>query len=196
MGEIMDSFLILLFLIQIMIAIIGIYIDKINKKLEKLKEKEKNLENTVSEVSIIDNVEILNDEKYYYYVLNALSNAKKEVNMIMFSIYKCKKTEELIKELINCRKRGVMVRLILDGEVESNKMINNHLSIERIPIKLSKNIRIHNKLIIIDNKITILGSHNWTDKALFENKESSIAIIDEEVSKKEKEYFDILWSKL
>ncbi|WP_292460615.1 phospholipase D-like domain-containing protein [Methanothermococcus sp.] len=141
-------------------------------------------------------IELLNDEKYYYYVLNIISSAKKEIDIIMFSIYKCKKTEDLIYELINARKRGVMIRVILDGEVESNKLIKHLLSSERIPVKLAEHQRTHNKLIIVDGEIVVLGSHNWTDKALFENRESSVAITDKKIVNKENDYFESVWRSM
>lgn len=141
-------------------------------------------------------IEVLNDEKYYYFILNQISNAEKELNIIMFSIYQCKKTQDIINEVINARKRGVMVRVILDGEIESNKIVNNLFSSERIPVKLTNIQRIHNKLIIVDDKSAIIGSHNWTDKALFENRESSVAITDKNIINDEKEYFESLWSSI
>jgi len=143
-----------------------------------------------------DRISILNDEKYYYHVLNAISSAKREIDIIMFSIYKCKKTEELLNELINARKRGVFIRIILDKDVDSNKEVKNILGSEKIPIKLADDRRIHNKLIIIDKDILIVGSHNWTDKALFGNRESSVVIRDKNTIKKMKRYFESVWCSL
>ena len=141
-------------------------------------------------------INILNDEKYYYHVLNAISSAEREIDIIMFSIYKCKKTEELLNELIKARKRGVFIRIILDKDIDSNKEVKNILGSEKIPIKLAEDRRIHNKLIIIDKDILIIGSHNWTDKALFENRESSVAIRDKNTIKKMKRYFESVWNSL
>ena len=42
----------------------------------------------------------------------------------------------------------------------------------------------------------MLGSHNWTDKALFENRESSVAIIDKKIVNKEKDYFESVWGSI
>jgi len=139
-----------------------------------------------------DRIEVLNDEKYYYYVLNRIKYAKKEIDVIMFSIYLNPKISELIGELINARKRGVMVRVILEEEVGSNILAQSKLSSQHILVKFHDSKKTHNKLIIVDDTV-ILGSHNWTDKALFENKESGIAISNENVLKEEKEYFESLW---
>ncbi|MBW9221240.1 phospholipase [Methanothermococcus sp. SCGC AD-155-M21] len=141
-------------------------------------------------------ISILNDEKYYYHVLNAISSAEREIDIIMFSMYRCKKTEELLNELIRARKRGVFIRIILDKDIDSNKEVKNILGSEKIPIKLADDRRIHNKLIIIDKDILIVGSHNWTDKALFQNRESSVVIRDKHTIKKMKRYFESVWNSL
>lgn len=193
------SYLNLTTLIILTISIVTLYlIITLSKKIELLlslsddKVAQHYNDNKLKKTKI----ELLNDEKYYYYVLNTIMSAKKEINVIMFSMYKCKKTEDLMNELINARKRGVMVRVILDGEVESNKPLKHLFSSERIPVKLTHHQRTHNKLIIVDDDIVVLGSHNWTDKALFENRESSVAIIDRKIVKKEKSYFELLWGSI
>jgi len=186
-------------LLNLIISITILYfIFTMSEKIELLISSDKTMSSALGgDIKIKKTkIELLNDEKYYYYVLNALSSAKKEINIIMFSIYKCKKTEDLIYALINARKKGIMVRVILDGEVESNRALKHLLSSERIPVKLTKHQRTHNKLIIIDDKVVVLGSHNWTDKALFENRESSVAIIDKKIVNREKDYFELLWGSI
>jgi HKD family nuclease len=186
-------------LLNLIISITILYfIFTMSRKVELLISSDKTMSSALGgDIKIKKTkIELLNDEKYYYYVLNALSSAKKEINIIMFSIYKCKKTEDLIYALINARKKGIMVRVILDGEVESNRALKHLLSSERIPVKLTKHQRTHNKLIIIDDKVVVLGSHNWTDKALFENRESSVAIIDKKIVNREKDYFELLWGSI
>ncbi len=196
-GENMDVELYLTILIFAILIILIYYVKNIHKDIinlitaKNIKITDKNIMNNNS---LEEHIKILNDEKYYYATLNSISNAKNEINIIMFSMYHCKKTSELINELISARKRGVMVRIILDGEIESNKQMCNIFSAERIPTKITTKYRIHNKIILIDNNITIIGSHNWTDKALFENKESSLIINNEKINNEEKKYFEHLWN--
>jgi len=139
-----------------------------------------------------DRIEVLNDEKYLYYILNRIKSAKREIDIIMFSIYKSEKTSELIDELINARNRGVMVRVILEEEVGSNILAQSKLSSKNVLVKFHDSKKTHNKFVIIDDTV-IVGSHNWTDKALFENKESSIALANKLVVEEEKRYFETLW---
>ncbi|EHP85760.1 phospholipase D-like domain-containing protein [Methanotorris formicicus] len=188
----MDFNTFLLIVLLILLTILMLMISIINKKIKILIQA---LEDTTEE--IIDeerDIVVLNDEKYFYYVLNIIKSAEREIDIIMFSMFRCKQTEELLNALIEARKRGVMVRIILNKEVESNKEAKNYLASERISVKYSKT-RVHNKLVIVDD-IVVVGSHNWTDSGLFENKESSIAIRDKKVLKEEKEYFEALWERL
>jgi phosphatidylserine/phosphatidylglycerophosphate/cardiolipin synthase-like enzyme len=183
----------------IILVVLLYFVFNLSKKIDILALTDKTNNSSITNINPQTKktkIELLNDEKYYYYVLNLISSAKKEINIIMFSIYKCKKTEDILHELINARKRGVMVRVILDGEVESNRLIKHLLSSERIPVKLTERQRTHNKLIIVDDEIVVLGSHNWTDKALFENRESSVAIIDKKIVNKEKDYFESVWGSI
>ena len=97
-------------LLNLIISITILYfIFTMSEKIELLISSDKTMSSALGgDIKIKKTkIELLNDEKYYYYVLNALSSAKKEINIIMFSIYKCKKTEDLIYALINARKKGV-----------------------------------------------------------------------------------------
>ena len=59
--------------------------------------------------------------------------------------------------------------------------------------KLPSSRPIHTKLMIIDGKTVILGSHNYTLNAFTINYEVSIITQEERVVKRLKEYFGNLW---
>ncbi len=52
---------------------------------------------------------------------------------------------------------------------------------------------LHTKLMIIDNEMVILGSHNYTMSAFTINYEVSVIIQDKEVVNRLKTYFENLW---
>ena len=91
---------------------------------------------------------------------------------------------------------------LIDAVRKSKKMriITNSYQIlkllEGIKIK-TKNLHskrlLHTKLMIIDNKIAILGSHNYTMNAFNINHEVSVIIQEEQVVKRLKTYFENLW---
>jgi phosphatidylserine/phosphatidylglycerophosphate/cardiolipin synthase-like enzyme len=75
------------------------------------------------------------------------------------------------QSIINASKRGVKVRAIIN-----NSQILTYLKSHGIQAKqlLSKKL-VHCKLMIIDNKICVVGSHNYTQNAFQMNLELSIS---------------------
>ena len=91
--------------------------------------------------------------------------------------------------IINTAQKGKAVKAITN-----NSHIHKILSQFKIKAKkfYSKK-KLHTKLMIIDNKIAILGSHNYTMNAFTINYEVSVIIQEEEVIKRLNQYFQNLW---
>ena len=103
----------------------------------------------------------------------------------------------LIEELISARKRGVKVEVILetsdrgDRATERNRQTGKMLSkggVEVIYDPLF--VTTHAKVIIIDGRINLLGSTNWTYHSLTSNHEVVVLIDSEEVAGTLQYYFD------
>lgn len=80
------------------------------------------------------------------------------------------------------------------------KVITNRPYINRILPQLNIKVRkthskktLHTKLMIIDNRIAILGSHNYTMNAFVINHEVSVILQDEQIVKRLILYFENLW---
>jgi len=92
-------------------------------------------------------------------------------------------------EISQAAKRGVKVRAITNY-----KQITEILRKEKIESKhLIHDKLVHSKIMIIDDRIAIIGSHNYTHSAFMFNHEVSVIIDDLETIKKLKEHFDLLW---
>jgi hypothetical protein len=74
---------------------------------------------------------------------------------------------------------------LLDGLILNGDLLNNRLSFKRFKSKVFyldiERGLMHHKFCIIDDKILITGSYNWTTKARYYNKENIIIIEDEKV---------------
>jgi phosphatidylserine/phosphatidylglycerophosphate/cardiolipin synthase-like enzyme len=92
-------------------------------------------------------------------------------------------------EIINAVKRNKRVRVITNSEKTIKILEKCGVEAKRWASK--KNL--HTKLMIIDNEIVILGSHNYTMNAFNINYEVSIIIEDEKISERLKTYFQNLW---
>ncbi len=142
-----------------------------------------------------DDVIPLVDAEYYPAVHKALADAKKSILCVMFMAKLDPKHTggaeyKLVLDLINAHKRGVKVKVIFDQNVkfwEKGKERNviekkseyayELLSENGVHVFYDNENRItHNKVLIIDKYITIIGSTNWTYSALRKNHEASVMI--------------------
>ena len=63
-------------------------------------------------------------------------------------------------------------------------------------IKLDNpNTTTHTKLIIVDGKIVLVGSTNWSHTAINKNHEANVLIYSEEVAQEFERYFSKIWSE-
>ena len=142
----------------------------------------------------------LTDREYYYSIIDDVRNANYSVMVAMYSIvYDSEDTfdwaNDLIRELIYARERGVNVTVILEyrtywNYMDENLDAYNYLSANGVNILLDNDTETdHMKLVIIDDYIVYIGSHNWSESGLYYNRESSIKIVSPEIAKVFKEYF-------
>ncbi|MGR3220259.1 MAG: phospholipase D-like domain-containing protein [Candidatus Anammoxibacter sp.] len=146
-------------------------------------------------------IPLINDQ-YFPKVHKALREAKKSIFCVMYMATLRKNDETglvniLIKDLIKAHKRGVDVKVIFDQNVPFWKKKKRKGYIERrskdaygkllragVPVYYDdKNQITHNKVIVIDDYITIVGSTNWTYSAMNKNNEASVLIESSEVAK-------------
>lgn len=138
------------------------------------------------------------DRDFYPVVMKALKNANESIEIIAFKLsyypkYRNSKENKLVWELIKAKERGVKVRILLD-EYPNKNSAYSLLKSRGIDIKYdSKNVTTHAKVIIIDGKIVILGSTNFSYYGLEKNHEANIYIESEEVAKAFRDYFEKLW---
>lgn len=52
----------------------------------------------------------------------------------------------------------------------------------------------HAKVVIVDRRLAVVGSHNWSPSSLMRNFEVSVVIEDESLVRRLVEHFDGLWS--
>ena len=142
-----------------------------------------------------DDVIPLVDGDYYPQVHQALITAKKSIMCVMYMAdinpqYSKGLEYNLVNDLIGAHRRGVSVTVILDQNISFWEEGKKGKKIERrnqeayellkkngVPVYYDSKDRItHNKILVIDNYITIVGSTNWTYSALKKNHEASVLI--------------------
>ena len=107
-------------------------------------------------------------------ILPLIQEAKKTIDIWMFLLTHNKISEELV----NAKKRGVKVRIILDT-AQTRDVLSKHdyLDEKDIEVKVeSWGGHMHIKAAVIDNKHIVLGSMNWTLDSVKKNDENTIII--------------------
>ncbi len=156
---------------------------------------------------------IINDRDYYPVAIKMIDNAQKSIHMVMFEIVwygnpndDQHDVSKLGKALVDAHKRGVDVKVILEngygwGGFEYSKIPgyaknwSQYFNSNGVEVRLDwSNETTHDKLIIIDGEIVIVGSTNWSTSALDYNHEANILIENEKVAEEYEEYFEHLWS--
>jgi len=132
------------------------------------------------------NTRLLLNRDYFPEVKKIINDSSRSIRMIMFeaSYYKKFKnspSNQLIDALIKAKKRGVDVEVILDVRQKSDRTTKRNLEtgkrLTNAGVEVifdTEQITTHSKLLIIDEKIVVIGSTNWTYNALTSNHESSI----------------------
>ena len=150
----------------------------------------------------VSNVKLLLDRDYFPEVKKMINDSKRSIKMIMFeaSYYKKFKkspSNQLIEGLIKAKKRGVDVEVILDIRQKSDRSTKRNLETGKMLTNSgvevtfdTEQITTHSKLLIIDEKIIVIGSTNWTYNALTANHESSIVFDSRETATELMEFFE------
>lgn len=151
-------------------------------------------------------VYIMNDRDYFRTAHKVLSNAENRIYIIMYEIMWYNK-ENSVMQLVYLigekAKNGLDVKIILEYSYYSDSLNENNTKVKKYlescgaKIKFdSPKITTHCKLVIVDGKIVIIGSTNWSYSAFEKNHECAIAICDKNLAEKYEEYFNNLWNSL
>lgn len=127
-------------------------------------------------------------------IAKLLTDAQTSVDLCVFTIT----DHELATRIIACKKRGLKVRIITDDEkVNDNGSEIVKLRAAGIPIKIdNSHYHMHNKFGIIDKRIAITGSFNWTYTATRHNQENLLATSKFEIVKQYSDEFKRLWEEM
>jgi len=107
--------------------------------------------------------------------------------------------DSLLNALCRDVSRGVRVRVLLDEtsyrEYRNAVTYLQHCNVEvRIWHECGSLWRLHAKVVIVDGKYVVIGSHNWTYSALAHNIEVSVSIRSSSIASKLIKLFNELWN--
>ncbi len=143
---------------------------------------------------------LLKNQEYFTALTAAIDEAKSEIIMSFFlfkaGVHKNSYPDRLLTHLVQAVRRGVKVMLILENSGGNdhnldfaNSQTKHLLEDKGVEIYFdSPRKTTHTKLIVIDQRIVLLGSHNLTQSALKYNNEISILINSPELAREARSY--------
>lgn len=127
-------------------------------------------------------------------IARLLREADSAVDLCVFTIT----DYELAKQINACMHRGVKVRIITDDEktVARGSEIFQ-LQYAGIPIKTDHSrYHMHNKFGVIDKRVAITGSFNWTYTATKHNQENLLTTSNFDIVNQYQNEFNRLWDQM
>ncbi len=138
--------------------------------------------------------EIITGKEYPEKVIPMIENCKKSIDIVVFDWrwYPDQigsSIQRFNNAIVKKGNTGKQIRAITNTKEISNVLIQGN-----IKAKIWKSKRLlHTKLMMIDDEIAIIGSHNYTLNAFTINQEVSLIIKQKQVLEKLKLYFENLW---
>jgi phosphatidylserine/phosphatidylglycerophosphate/cardiolipin synthase-like enzyme len=125
-------------------------------------------------------------------IIKNINQAEAFINIAMYIFT----DREIALPLVKARERGVKVRLYLDKDQVDYKYSQSRFLVQKgIKTRISTNNYImHHKFAIIDNRILLTGSYNWTFSANNRNDENLMVIDDPEIIEIFQNQFVNLWT--
>ena len=146
----------------------------------------------------VDGIEVVNDRDYFDRVFELIDSADESIHLAMFEIkyyekYPDSEVNQLVEKLIEKNSEGVDVKIIVDQFLTDERAVEI-LKKSGVDIRWdSTSVTTHNKLMIVDGRVVLIGSTNWSYYSLSKNHESNVIFHDEESAGKFERYFEELW---
>lgn len=132
-------------------------------------------------------------EDYHTTALRLIAAARERVTVALYVVRLDEDgpVQHLLTALSEAARRGVSVRVVLDrgrdwrtGAIDpKHQEVAEHLKRSGVRVVLDEAERTtHAKVLVVDDRQVVVGSHNWTRSALTANREWSVLIDDPEVA--------------
>jgi len=122
-------------------------------------------------------------------IFDLIRNAKSEIKLEVYEF----SSKSLAEALVEARQRGVDVKVILEPSVYQNNAIFNYLVNSGVDASWAskKFHNTHSKFAVFDDYMVLVGSMNWSENAVKNNREASVIIYSAGISSEFEKIFDM-----
>ena len=133
-------------------------------------------------------------------IIQEIEKADNSINIAIFSFT----NGRIARTLVKAHKRGIHVKIIMDSEMASDRYSKSRfLKNKGIDVRLRRGLRtshrehkngsMHNKFAVIDGKVLITGSYNWSISAEKWNYENLLVLTSSKLAEIFDKKFRNLW---
>lgn len=128
---------------------------------------------------------LLKDAEFSQALISGIKSARKNIvcSYYLFVVHGKNHSARILDELVQARRRGVDVRVILEKTRHKDRLNEENLHtaalLARGGVKVffdAPDVVTHLKVTVIDSRYVFMGSHNLTEAALRRNNELSVLI--------------------
>lgn len=135
------------------------------------------------------------NREYLPAVLDLINAATNSIEFVQLEMHDDRAVQAIEAALAAAVKRGVRVRGLLDDGVDFNAAAVERLLALGAEAKLDTPVKMtHSKLAIVDGRIVLLGSTNWTGNSMGNNNESNVRLDDPVLAAYFGRYVAALWA--
>ncbi len=129
-------------------------------------------------------------------VIEEIEHAQESVHVAMYSFT----NDTLAASLAEAHVRGVDVKVALDWQDGGNTPIMDYLDGQSVDVRYSSNPngpygKLHHKFAVIDGKVVLTGSYNWSNTAEHDSDENLVRLVDEAMAARFESEFDRIWER-
>ena len=125
-------------------------------------------------------------------VMHWITEARTSVHVLMFTFT----LQQLADALIEAKNRGVDVRVVLERNQDANEAVRSRLLAAGVEVRMDNNEALmHDKIAILDSKVVLTGSFNWTESANNSNNENLLVISDLILAQSYEAQFEAIWNE-
>ena len=153
----------------------------------------------------VESISFLLGADYLYEVERLLRQATLDVKVCLFHMAlpgASHPTQKLVDELIGAHERGLRVRVMLDQDRASDPYLSTVINTPAKELLEERGVEcrfdsserlLHSKYLVIDDQLSVLGSHNWSAGSYFQFDDLSLVIKSPGFAARLTSRFEHLW---
>jgi hypothetical protein len=144
---------------------------------------------------------LLTPDNYARQILPLIRSAQKKLYFQNQSLSILENNDEMFDALVDalrdkCRDKNIDVRIILRGEYNARKMLEAMKARGFDTSRIRWQDGCHTKGIVVDSRIAVVSSHNWTNSGTLYNRDAGLIFYDSRIARYYEEIFLYDWENL